>query len=176
MLVFVHVALCVFCVYILKGNAHSPDRSPLATYYPGIWAKHSNFHLATNAPFAIHVPGTQPQVSPQYAEFVDLFPTIVEAATGASMPACPKRSCNVKFCTQGVSLLPHIKDHRLGHLTRVHRLYDSMDRFLILAMMPPSWLMIFCRARYCTRSVAIKTAAFSQYPRCPGTCSKVIDR
>jgi len=48
------------------------------------------------------------------------------------MPACPKRSCNVKFCTQGVSLLPHIKDH----------------------------------------SVAIKTAAFSQYPRCPGTCSK----
>ena len=94
---------------------------PIHHLHPGIWAKHSNFHLATNAPFAVHVPGTQPQVSSQYAEFVDLFPTIVEAATGNIMPACPKRSCNVKFCTQGVSLLPHIKDHRFaGLVARLH--------------------------------------------------------
>ena len=84
----------------------------LPSHCSGIWNKHSNFNLATNAPFAIHVPDTKPQVSPQYAEFVDLFPTIVEAATGQKMPHCPKRSCNVKFCTQGVSLMPHIKDHR----------------------------------------------------------------
>ena len=107
------LCLCMLlCVFFVSISSKATRTHLINPPWPGIWAKHSNFHLATNAPFAIHVPGTQPQVSPQYAEFVDLFPTIVEAATGASMPACPKRSCNVKFCTQGVSLLPHIKDHR----------------------------------------------------------------
>jgi len=42
----------------------------------------------------------------EYAELVDLFPTIVEAALGEIMPPCPENSAGtVKYCTQGTSLV-----------------------------------------------------------------------
>ena len=41
----------------------------------------------------------------EYAELVDLFPTIVEAALGETMPTCPEDSALISYCTQGTSLV-----------------------------------------------------------------------
>jgi arylsulfatase A-like enzyme len=72
----------------------------------GLWDKETNFAVATNAPFMIRVPGKPRTVSNMLAQGVDLFPTIVEAALGLSMPRCPKDSSKKWACTEGVSLLP----------------------------------------------------------------------
>ena len=81
----------------------------------GEWAKHTNFGIATNAPMMIHVPGVTDTGGPsgsgghtslRYVEFVDLFPTVVEAAMGTSYPSCGDPGVNSLACTDGVSLLP----------------------------------------------------------------------
>ena len=48
----------------------------------GEWSKHTNFELCTHAPMMVHVPGlTDNGVSTEaLVEFVDLFPTLAEAA------------------------------------------------------------------------------------------------
>ena len=48
----------------------------------GEWCKHTNFELATHAPMMVHVPGLTDQgiVTEQLTEFVDLYPTLAEAA------------------------------------------------------------------------------------------------
>ena len=84
----------------------------------GEWCKHTNFDLATNAPMFVRIPGrTDSGVSTSTpTEFVDLMPTLAEAAMGLTVPACPAgaagaaASRNITLCTHGVSLLPLIAE------------------------------------------------------------------
>ena len=56
----------------------------------------------------IHVPGKTDQgINMEHlTEFVDLFPTLAEAAGLAPIPLCPKDSGMVKTCTEGISMVP----------------------------------------------------------------------
>merc|ERR1719469_1638998 len=58
----------------------------------------------------IHVPGKTDHGirTMQYTEHADLFPTLVEAATGEVLGACPpgNESFKVLTCTEGTSLMP----------------------------------------------------------------------
>ena len=84
------------------------------------WGKHTNFELATWAPLIISIPGMTPQgiVSDIPVEFVDLFPTVVEAAGFSAIPACPVDKTEL-LCTEGESLLgliPGVGKHRRKHV------------------------------------------------------------
>ena len=76
----------------------------------GHWGKHTNFEQGTHAPLMIHIPGQTDRgiVSESLVEFVDIFPTIVEAAGLDPIPTCPKVSRYVPVCTEGASFLPLI--------------------------------------------------------------------
>ena len=76
----------------------------------GEWTKHTNFEQATHAPMMIRIPGLTDHgiVSDQLVEFVDLYPTIVEAAMLGTLPVCPEESSHIEVCTEGTSLLPLI--------------------------------------------------------------------
>jgi len=73
----------------------------------GMWGKHTNMEQATHAPLMIHVPGrtSSGMRSKSIAEFVDLFPTIVEAAGLDPIPPCPESSRDVHACTEGRSFV-----------------------------------------------------------------------
>ena len=63
----------------------------------GEWCKHTNFELATRAPMMLAVPGLTDGglLLDALVEFVDVFPTVVEAA-GLMVPRiCPKDSHKV---------------------------------------------------------------------------------
>ena len=64
----------------------------------GEWCKHTNFELATHAPMMIHIPGKTNEgiVTEKLTEFVDLFPTLVDAAGLKPMTKCPENSTLVK--------------------------------------------------------------------------------
>ncbi|NOX56396.1 MAG: sulfatase [Planctomycetes bacterium] len=53
----------------------------------GAWCKHTNFELDTNAPLILHVPGAKAngQTCEALVEFVDIYPTLCEAA-GLPLP------------------------------------------------------------------------------------------
>lgn len=76
----------------------------------GEWCKQTNFELATHAPMMIHVPGlTDHGVSTrELTEFVDLFPTLVDAAGLKPLTTCPENSTDVAVCSEGKSLIPLI--------------------------------------------------------------------
>ena len=76
------------------------------------WSKCTNFELATHAPMMIRVPGLTDRgiITEQLTEFVDLYPTLVEAAGLKPIPLCPKDSSKIAACTEGVSLVPLMKD------------------------------------------------------------------
>ncbi|KAL4231582.1 hypothetical protein ACF0H5_009163 [Mactra antiquata] len=79
----------------------------------GEWCKQTNFELATHAPMMIHVPGKTDKngkgiKTDQLTEFVDLFPTLVEAAGLRPLPLCPVNSSKVELCREGTSLMPLI--------------------------------------------------------------------
>ncbi|KAK2144284.1 hypothetical protein LSH36_771g00117 [Paralvinella palmiformis] len=76
----------------------------------GEWTKHTNFEQATHAPMMIRIPGLTDHgiVSDQLVEFVDMYPTIVEAAMLGTLPVCPEESSHIEVCTEGTSLLPLI--------------------------------------------------------------------
>ena len=77
----------------------------------GIWGKSTNFELATHAPMMVHIPGlTDGGLSTErLVEFVDLFPTIVDAVGLPKIPLCPKSSTHtVRLCTEGESFMPLI--------------------------------------------------------------------
>ena len=78
----------------------------------GEWTKHTNFELSTHAPMMIHIPGMTDKgiVTEHLTEFVDLFPTLVDAAGLPTMPLCPENSSTVEICREGSSLLPLIKN------------------------------------------------------------------
>jgi len=63
----------------------------------GEWCKHTNFELATRAPLMLSIPGLTDRgwETDSLVEFVDIFPTIVEAA-GLLVPMiCPPDSRKV---------------------------------------------------------------------------------
>ena len=64
----------------------------------GEWSKHTNFELATHAPMMVHIPGLTDKgiVTEKLTEFVDLFPTLVDAAGLPSIGKCPENSSAVK--------------------------------------------------------------------------------
>jgi len=78
----------------------------------GEWCKQTNFELATHAPMMIHIPKlTDSGVETNtLTEFVDLYPTLVEAAGLPSLELCPVNSTDVPVCREGTSLMPLITD------------------------------------------------------------------
>jgi len=79
-----------------------------------LWGKHTNFELSTRAPLMIRIPGQTDTglVYDRPVEFVDLFPTLVEAAGLDSLPVCPAdtdMSWRVPLCTEGASLMPLVR-------------------------------------------------------------------
>lgn len=77
----------------------------------GEWCKRTNFELSTHAPMMIHIPGMTDSgiQTEQLTEFVDLFPTLAQAAGLMPLPLCPEDSSNIDLCRDGKSLLPLIK-------------------------------------------------------------------
>jgi len=71
------------------------------------WDKYTNFDLAHRAPMMLHVPGVieQSMFSENLVEFVDILPTLVEAAGLPSLEKCPENSRDVPICREGTSLL-----------------------------------------------------------------------
>ena len=78
----------------------------------GEWEKETNFEIATHAPMMVRIPGLTDNgiVTESLTEFVDLFPTLAEAAGIPTVPMCPKNSSQIELCSEGVSLMPLIKD------------------------------------------------------------------
>ena len=78
----------------------------------GEWCKHTNFDIATHAPMMIRVPGLTDsgKSTDKLTEFVDLFPTLVEAAELPKLNVCPPESSHVSHCTEGSSLMPLIRN------------------------------------------------------------------
>ena len=78
----------------------------------GGWCKETLFELATHTPMMLHIPGLTDGgiVTEQLAEFVDIFPTIVEAAGLSPISLCPEDSSAITNCTEGLSLLPLITE------------------------------------------------------------------
>ncbi|XP_060581910.1 iduronate 2-sulfatase-like [Ruditapes philippinarum] len=76
----------------------------------GEWTKHTNFELSVHAPMMLHVPGLTDKgiKTDQLTEFVDLFPTLVEAAGLKPLPICPNNSRETALCREGTSLMPLI--------------------------------------------------------------------
>jgi len=72
------------------------------------WCKHTNFEVAARAPLIIRAPGwtDMGRRSAQLVEFVDIFPTLVEAAGFSALPLCPENPYSVQLCREGASLLP----------------------------------------------------------------------
>ena len=92
----------------------------------GEWMKQTNFELATHTPLMIHIPGLTEKgiVSEHLTEFVDIFPTLVEAAGLPAIPLCPENSAEVKVCREGMSLMPLISDpQHIDWKTRVFSQY-----------------------------------------------------
>jgi len=69
--------------------------------------------VANHAPLLFHIPGRTDgglKVE-QLVEFVDIFPTVVEAAElGEPIQLCPELSNTTLLCTEGTSLIPLIDD------------------------------------------------------------------
>ncbi|KAK6177850.1 hypothetical protein SNE40_012733 [Patella caerulea] len=78
----------------------------------GEWCKHTNFEDATHAPMMVRVPGLTDKglVTERLTEYVDLFPTLVEAAGFDPLPLCPEDSTTTALCREGTSLMPLMQD------------------------------------------------------------------
>ena len=69
--------------------------------------KYTNFEVAHRAPMMLHVPGVidQSMFTEKLVEFVDILPTLVDAAGLPSLDKCPEYSRDVPICREGTSLL-----------------------------------------------------------------------
>ena len=83
----------------------------------GLWDKHTNFFINTQAPLMFRVPGQTDGgiFTDQIASTTDVFPTLVDLVFATAMPRCATGhlSANAKaekFCTEGNSLVPLISD------------------------------------------------------------------
>ena len=76
------------------------------------WCKHTNFDIATHAPMMIRIPGMTDSgmTTEKLTEFVDLFPTLVEAADLPKLDVCPMNSSEVQLCSEGSSLMALIRN------------------------------------------------------------------
>ena len=99
------------------------------------WCKQTNFELATHAPMMVKIPGITDDglVTEKLTEFVDLFPTLVEAAGLPPMPICPENSTHVLLCREGQSLIPLIKGSALHWKNNVFSQYPR-ERFMGCSM------------------------------------------
>ena len=95
----------------------------------GEWCKHTNFEIATHAPMMIHVPGLTDAgiITEKMVEFVDLFPTLAEAAGLPPIPLCPENSSDVQTCTEGTSFIPLIQDPDRPWKEAVFSQYPRLD-------------------------------------------------
>lgn len=132
----------------------------------GEWTKHTNFELSTHAPMMIHIPGLTDSgiVTESLTEFVDLFPTLVEAAGLPTVPLCPENSSMVEVCHEGSSLIPLIKnpaikwkdasfsqyprrlgrDKVMGYTMRTDKFrYTEWARFEYFPVYKPDWNTLF---------------------------------
>ena len=80
------------------------------------WAKTTNFDIATHAPMMVRVPGLTDSgiVTEKLTEFVDLFPTLVEAAGLPQLKLCPEDSSQVDLCREGSSFVPLMRNPNLA--------------------------------------------------------------
>jgi hypothetical protein len=72
----------------------------------GEWAKHTNFELDVHAPWILSMPSTTGEpahMASVFTEHVDIMPTLLEAAAGVVMPACPSADTTLNLCTMGRS-------------------------------------------------------------------------
>ncbi|XP_045187718.2 iduronate 2-sulfatase-like [Mercenaria mercenaria] len=78
----------------------------------GEWGKRTNFELSTHAPMMIRIPNVTDAgiQSEQLVEFVDLFPTLVEAAGLGTIPRCSNTSSTTELCHEGSSLMPLVEN------------------------------------------------------------------
>ena len=82
------------------------------------WCKHTNFEVAAHAPLMLRVPGVTDSGlrSGRLVEFVDIFPTLVEAADFEPLELCPEMSNTSLLCTEGSSLLPLLENPESRYL------------------------------------------------------------
>lgn len=133
----------------------------------GEWTKHTNFELSTHAPMMIHIPGMTDKgiVTEKLTEFVDLFPTLAEAAGLPTLPLCPENSTMIDLCREGSSLLPLIKnpnstwknasfsqyprrlprsERAMGYTIRTDKFrYTEWARFEYYPVYKPDWNTLF---------------------------------
>ena len=76
------------------------------------WCKQTNFDIATRAPLMIRIPGLTDDgmATEKLIEFVDIFPTLVEAVGLKPFELCPDDSRSITKCWEGTSLMPLIKN------------------------------------------------------------------
>ena len=73
--------------------------------------------------------------SSQLVEFVDIFPTIVEAAGLPTLTTCPELSNSSHICTEGSSLMPLIEDPESSDWKKaVFWQYPRLVRAMCLAL------------------------------------------
>ena len=96
------------------------------------WCKQTNFELATHAPMMIHIPGVTDHgiVTEELTEFVDLFPTLVEATGLPPLPLCPEDSTKTELCREGTSLMPLMSNSRPPWKERVFSQYPRQDEYM----------------------------------------------
>ncbi|KAL4231889.1 hypothetical protein ACF0H5_009465 [Mactra antiquata] len=129
----------------------------------GEWCKHTNFEIATHAPLMVRIPGMTDDgiVTEQLTEFVDLFPTLVEAAELEPMPLCPEDSSEIELCREGDSLMPLVKNPKglwkdaafsqyprkgqvMGYTMRTnHYRYTEWVRFAYAPIYKPHWGKVY---------------------------------
>ena len=95
----------------------------------GEWCKHTNFELSTHAPMMVRVPGLTEDgpVTEALTEFVDLFPTLADAAGLPPVPQCPKESSHLELCTEGHSFVSLMKDPKQEWKKAAFSQYPRMD-------------------------------------------------
>ncbi|XP_046381439.2 iduronate 2-sulfatase-like [Haliotis rufescens] len=133
----------------------------------GEWCKHTDFEIATHAPMMVHVPGLTDNgiMTEELTEFVDLFPTLVEAAGLTALDLCPENSTNVLVCSEGNSLVPLMKDpaspnwkktvfsqyprsadngHQMGYsMTTAKYRYTEWVKFDMKPLYKPDWNKVY---------------------------------
>ncbi|XP_046381445.2 iduronate 2-sulfatase-like [Haliotis rufescens] len=109
-------------------------------------------------------------VTEELTEFVDMFPTLVEAAGLPVLDLCPENSTNVLVCSEGNSLVPLMKDpaspnwkktvfsqyprsadngHQMGYsMTTAKYRYTEWVKFDMKPLYKPDWNKVYCVELY----------------------------
>ncbi|XP_067664348.1 iduronate 2-sulfatase-like [Haliotis asinina] len=97
------------------------------------WQKQTNFDLSTHAPMMLSIPGKTDRgiVSEELVEFVDLFPTLVDAVGIPKLKTCPQSSKKVRLCTEGTSFLSLVDNPKQWLKNAVFSQYPSQVKGLM---------------------------------------------